>query len=144
MEHQEQFEGHNHAGHEAVDMTTRIKKYFDIQVTNADSTYTQTFELDKTIAYVRGLILTSGNDELMYYRGSQKIEINRLELFPEGYESKLLMTGLNCPTNERYYDTGKLPIGNAQVKVTYKDTSDGRSQFTPYVVRINLDCELVH
>ncbi|MFI5195712.1 MAG: hypothetical protein ACHQD8_01360 [Chitinophagales bacterium] len=132
------------SGKEVVDMTTKIKKHFDILITDENNTYSQTFELDKTIAFVRGILMTSTRDELMYIRGAQKIEINRLEVFPEGYESKLLMTGINCPMNMRYYDTGKLPIGNAQVKLTYKDTHDDRIEFAPYIVRINLDCELLH
>ena len=144
MEHEEIGSIEKNYRHEPVNMAARIKKYLDIQVTDADTVYTQTFELDKSILFIRGLLMTSTRDELMYSRGTQKIEINRLEVFPENYESKLLMTGINCPMNMRYYDTGKLPIGNAQVKVTYKDTSDNRTQFSPYTVRINLDCELPH
>ena len=34
--------------------------------------YTKTFELDKNIATVTGLLFTSDKDDLLYYRGSQK------------------------------------------------------------------------
>lgn len=142
MEKQQINEQHPHNSH-AVNITNLIKKRFDILITVSDAVYSQTFELDKTIKFVKGVMLTADKDDLLYYRGSQKIEVNRFELFPEGYESKLLMSGINCSPNERYYETGELPIGNAQLKVNYKDTSDGRTQFSPYRVSIYLDCELI-
>ncbi len=119
-----------------------LKKRFDMQITAADKTYSQTFELDKTIAFVKGVLLTSSRDDLMYYRGTQKVEVNRQEVFPEGYESKLLQCGVNCPVNQRYYLTGNLPIGNGLVKIEYKDVSDARAPFEPYRVSLYLDCEL--
>ena len=127
-----------------VNIANLIKKRFDIDITAADSPYVSVFELDKSIKYIRGLLLTSDKDDLLYYRGSQKIEINRLEIFPDGYESKLLMTGINCSPNDRYFEIGDVPVGNAQIKVTYQDTSDGRTQFVAYRVSLYLDCELTH
>ncbi|HYD23024.1 MAG TPA: hypothetical protein VEB40_16185, partial [Flavipsychrobacter sp.] len=69
-------------------MGSIIKKRFDIQVTEADKVFSGSFELDKDISFIRGILLTSNKDDLMYYRGSQKIEINKQEIVPEGYESK--------------------------------------------------------
>ncbi len=125
-----------------VNIAGTLKKWYDILVTAPDSVYSQTFELDKTILYVRGVMLSSNRDDLMYYRGSQKIEMNRQEIFPEGYESKLLQSGINCPVNTRYFDTGNMPIGNGLVKIDYRDTSDIRAPFEPYRIRLYLDCEL--
>ena len=112
-----------------------------MQVTAANQIVTQTFDVDKTIAFIKGLAITSDKDDLLFYRGSQKIEINKEEIFPEGYESKLLMTGINVSPNERYTDVGKLPPGNGKITMSYKDTDDGRSQFTPYRVTLYLHCE---
>ena len=123
-------------------MTNNVKKRFDISVTEADKTITKTFELDKTIARIHGVLFTSDKDDLLYYRGSQKLEINKQEVFPEDYESKLLMTGINVAPNRRYYDVGDLPAGNGNVKVDYKDTGDGRTTFEPYRVSVYLLCEL--
>ena len=125
-----------------VNMAAIVKKWVDLVITVADQTYSQTLELDKTIAFVKGILVACNKPELSYYRGSQKIEINRQEVFPEGYASMLLMSGINCPMNSRYYDTGNMPIGNGQVKVTYKDVTNSRAAFEPYVVTIHLDCEL--
>ncbi|MGZ4065027.1 MAG: hypothetical protein ACXVP0_18765, partial [Bacteroidia bacterium] len=87
------------------------------------------------------LLLTSDKDDLLYYRGSQKIEINKEEYFPDGYESKLLMSGINVSPKQRYYDLGGVNPGNGSVKITYLDTEDGRTSFTSYRVSLYLDCE---
>ena len=123
-------------------MGSIIKKRFDLQVTETDKTVSGVFELDKNITFVRGILLTSNKDDLMYYRGSQKIEINKQEVFPEGYESKLLMCGINVSPNVRYYETGHTAVGNGQVKLEYKDTNDSRAPFEPYRISIYLNCEL--
>lgn len=123
-------------------MLKPIKKRFDITVTEAGKTVSQTFELDKTIKSVRGILLTSDKDDLLYYRGSQKIEINKEEYFPENYESKLLMSGISVPPKQRYYDLGGVNPGNGSVKITFQDTEDLRTNFLRYRVSIYLDCEM--
>lgn len=122
-------------------MSEIIKKRFDLFITEPDKTFSKTFELEKTIVIVKGLLFASDKDDMLYYRGSQKVEINKQEIFPENYESKLLMTGINVAPNQRYYDIGNIPVGNGSVKVEYKDTEDGRSAFEPYRVSLYLLCE---
>jgi hypothetical protein len=122
-------------------MPKRIKKRFDIDVTTANTIHSKDFELDKNITAIHGLLIASGRDDLLYYRGSQKIEINREEIFPEGYESKLLMTGINLSPNDRYYTLGGKPPGNGKVTVSYKDTDYAGLAFAAYRVSIYLDCE---
>lgn len=123
-------------------MGKRVKKRFDINVTQANNTVSKDFELDKNITAIHGLLFTSDRDDLMYYRGSQKVEINREEIFPENYESKLLMSGLNVSPNERYYKINGMPPGNGKIKVDFKDTNDDRLPFAEYRVSIYLDCEI--
>lgn len=122
-------------------MPKRIKKRYDIDVTAANELHTKTFELDKTVEKIHGILFASDRDDLMYYRGSGKIEINSEEIFPEGYETKLLMSGLNVSPNDRYYNLGGVPPGNFKVKVEYRDMPDTRLLFTPYRVSIYLDVE---
>ena len=122
-------------------MPKRIKKRYDIDVTSANELHTKTFELDKTVEKIHGVLFASDRDDLMYYRGSGKIEINSEEIFPEGYETKLLMSGLNVSPNDRYYNLGGVPPGNFKVKVEYRDSPDTRLLFTPYRVSIYLDVE---
>lgn len=123
-------------------MPKRVKKRYDIDVNAANAIHSKTFELDKTVQKVHGILFASDRDDLMYYRGSGKVEINSDEIFPEGYETKLLMSGLNVSPNDRFYNLGGVPPGNFKVKVEYKDTADARLQFTAYRVSIYLDVEI--
>jgi len=123
-------------------MSKRVKKRYDIDVTAANALHTKTFELDKTVEKIHGVLFSSDRDDLVYYRGSAKVEINSDEIFPEGYETKLLMSGLNVSPNERYYNLGGVAPGNFKVKVEYKDTADARLQFAAYRVSIYLDVEI--
>jgi len=123
-------------------MSKRVKKRFDLQVGAASSIISQTFELDKTVEKVHGILFASDRDDLMYYRGSAKVEMNSDEIFPEGYETKLLMSGLNVSPNDRFYNLGGVPPGNFKVKVDYKDTADARLAFAAYRVSIYLDVEI--
>jgi hypothetical protein len=123
-------------------MSKRVKKRFDLQVGAASSIISQTFELDKTVEKVHGILFASDRDDLMYYRGSAKVEMNSDEIFPEGYETKLLMSGLNVSPNDRFYNLGGIPPGNFKVKVDYKDTADARLAFAAYRVSIYLDVEI--
>src|SRR5688572_12893780 len=110
-------------------MPKRIKKRFDIEVPDASNVYSKTFDLDKNITSIHGILFTSNRDDLLYYRGSNKIEINRQEIFPEGYETKLLMTGLNVSPNDRFYNLGGILPGNGKLKIDYKDIPDERLVF---------------
>jgi len=123
-------------------MRKRIKKRFDVAVPGSGSVVSQTFDLDKNIVLIHGLLLTSSRDDLMYYRGSQKIEINRDEIFPDGYESKLLMSGVNVSPDDRYYSLGGKEPGNFKVKIDYTDTDTPVIAFTPYRVSLYLNCEI--
>ena len=123
-------------------MKNIVKKRFDISITEPGKIFSKSFELDKTIAFVTGILFTSDKDDLMFYRGSQKVEINKQEIFPENYETKLLMTGINVAPNQRYYDIGDAPVGNGSVKVQYADNADGRTTFESYRISIYLRCEL--
>ena len=116
-----------------------IRKRFDIQVTEANKTYKEDFELEKHTRLVRGILVTSDRDDLLYYRGSQKIELNNEELFPEDYESKLLLSGLNVPPNKRYYFIGDLEPGNGIIEMDYTDTDHAKAPFEPYRVSLYVE-----
>jgi len=113
-----------------------IKERFDIKITDANQVFKGEFEHDKNAHYVTGIILTSDKDDLMFYRGSQKIQINDKELFPEDFESRLLMAGLNVAPDNRAISVGNLETGNGRIEVWFKDTDHGAVKFTPYRVSI--------
>lgn len=118
-----------------------IKKRFDLSVKQANQNVKQEFELDKNITRITGILLTSDREEMLYHRGTQKIEINNEEIVPERYESKLLQSGLNISPNDRYYKINNNATGNRLLKVDYTDSDDGRTSFTPYRVSIYVECE---
>lgn len=123
-------------------MLKPVKKRYDIQITASGQSVSKTFDLDKNIKSVKGVLLSSDKDDLLYYRGSQKIEINKEEYFPENYESKLLMTGINVSPKQRYYDLGGVNPGNGTIRLAYQDTADDRTVFAPYRVSLYVDCEM--
>lgn len=117
-----------------------IKKRFDLQVTAAQSKVSETFELDKNIKNIKGILLTSDKEDILYFRGTQKLLVNSLEIFPENYESRLLMSGINVSPNDRYYKTC-IPTGNGKVQIEYIDKADGRTGFQSHRVSLYLLCE---
>ena len=123
-------------------MLKPVKKRFDIQITTARESVNKPFELDKNIKAVKGVLVTSDKDDLLYYRGTQKIEINNAEFFPDNCESKLLMSGINVAPKQRYYDIGSVSPGNGIIKLSYTDNEDGRTRFEPYRVSLYVDCEM--
>jgi hypothetical protein len=116
-----------------------IRKRFDIKITEPDKNYAPKFELDKTAKYIKGILITSDREDLLFYRGEQKIEINGREHFPENYESKLLMTSLNVPANSKYYDLKNLPSGTGIIKFDYKDVPHSTVTFSPYRVSLYVE-----
>jgi hypothetical protein len=111
-----------------------IKERFDLQVDTANEVKKVQWELDKNAEILFGVAVTSDSESKLYYRGSQKIQINDQELFPEDFESKLLMTGLSVSPNDRMVNVGLVRTGNALVEVWYKDTQHPSAPFAPYRV----------
>jgi hypothetical protein len=118
-----------------------IRKRFDIKIQEQGNTVSEKFELEKTAKRITGLVLTSDREDLMFFRGEQKVEINGKEYFPEDYESKLLMTSLNVPTNNRFYDLKNAETGSGIINLSYKDHNHLQAPFTPYRVSLYVQYE---
>lgn len=112
-----------------------IKERFDFDASENQLIKVQ-FELDKNAKFLIGIAISSNLDNMLYYRGSQKISINERELFPEGYESKLLLSGLNVSPNERMASIGIVPTGNGRLDVWFTDTPHPTQSFSAYRVSI--------
>ena len=119
-----------------------VKKRFSFQVTTPNQAYPMKFDLDRSIKIVRGLLMSADQPNMMFYRGSQRIELNGLELFPDGYESKLLMSGISIPPDQKYVDLGDVLAGNGELKLGYADLDNPMQYFSPYIVSIYLNCIL--
>ena len=120
-----------------------VKKRFSFLVDTANKAYTPKFDLDRNIKLVCGLLMSADNPSLLFYRGSQRIELNGEELFPEDYEARLLMSGISVPPHQKYTDLGDgVVAGNGELKLLFKDADNPQTVFQPYTVSIYLQCEL--
>lgn len=118
-----------------------IRKRFDIKIQDQGKTVSEKFELDKTVKTISGVVITSDREDLLFFRGEQKIEINGKEYFPENYESKLLMTSLSVANNNRYYDLKNAEPGNGIVTLIYTDHNHLQAPFVPYRVSMYVQYE---
>ncbi len=120
-----------------------IEKRYSIEVTAAGEPYSKKFDLDKNIKLVHRLTMSSDNPKLLFYRGSQRLEISGDEIFPEEYESKLLMSGISVPPDQKFRTLGDgVVAGNGEIKVLYKDTENPNAPFSAYKVSFIFQCEL--
>jgi hypothetical protein len=106
----------------AIRQNKIIKERFAIDVTASASTVKGSFEVDKNADKIIGVQISSDRDDIVYYRGMQGIKINDEEFFPENYESKHLMSGMNVPPNEKFYRLGRINPGNRKVEIIYTDS----------------------
>ena len=114
-----------------------IKEWVDVKVTAANSTVKETFEVDKHASKIIGISLSSDYNDKLYFRGSQRITINEKEIYPEDYESKELIQGLNVAVNDRMIKLGEeFEPGNRKIELDYKDTDHPYAFFIPYRVRL--------
>lgn len=111
-----------------------IKERFDLDITDQGEIHKATWELDHHADILYGLTVTSDNEESLFYRGSQKIQVNDSELFPEDFESKLLMAGLNVSPNMRVVRVGRVETGNNKIEIWFKDSDHPQVRFSPYRV----------
>ena len=119
-----------------------IKERFDLPILTSGNSFRGEFELDKNANFLIGIAITSDREELLYYRGSQKIQLNDIELFPEGFESKLLLSGLNVPPDQRMFTLGNIATGNGKIDILYKDTDLTGIVFVPYRITIYTFCSV--
>lgn len=108
---------------------------FDLDIKAAGQPFDDEFEVESNTSRILGVLLTSDREDLLFYRGSQEIKVNNQELCPEGYESKLLMSGLNVAPSERFHQAN-LPVGNRKIDIRYLDTDHPKAFFQPYRVSL--------
>ena len=101
-----------------------IRERFTIDVTESAGTFKGSFEVDKNAHRIIGIAISSDRDDIIYYRGTQSIRINDEEFFPEGYESKYLMSGLSVSPNERCCRIGRIKPGNRKIDIAYTDSGN--------------------
>lgn len=122
-------------------MAKIVYKRFIITVDGANASYNKKFDLDKNTRFVTAMQVTSDKPEQIYNRGSQRIEISGDELYPEDYETKLLMSGISVAPDDRFVELGEVAPGNGEVKILYKDFN-GPVAFSAYTVVFIFKCEI--
>lgn len=124
-------------------MARLVDKVYSFLVDTENTVYNKKFDLDKNVKLVRGILLSADLPPFLFYRGSQRIEISGDEIFPEDYESKILMSGLSVPPDEKFKTLGDgVVAGNGEVKIQFKDTPNANVPFIAYRVMITLQCEM--
>lgn len=120
-----------------------IKQVFVLDV-EEEETVKGSYEVDKNAEKIIGIALSSNRDDITYYRGTQLIKINDEEFFPEGYETKQLMCGINVPPNQRFYKFDE-PIapGNRKVEIAYTDNANDAYGFEPYKIFLYVYSQLI-
>ncbi|HTF02410.1 MAG TPA: hypothetical protein VK826_00230 [Bacteroidia bacterium] len=106
----------------SVKQNKMIKEVFTLDVDTDGGIHKGSFEVDKNADKIIGIAICSSRDDIAYYRGAQAIKINEEEFFPENFETKNLMSGLNVPPNLRFYRLGNIDPGNRKVEIIYTDS----------------------
>lgn len=120
-----------------------VDKTFTFQVENEGQPLNKKFDLDKNVKVVHGIAISSDRPNLLFYRGSQRIELSGDELFPEDYETKMFMSGMAVAPDDKYKSLGDgVVAGNGELKIQYKDTFNPNAPFATYKVIITLLCEM--
>lgn len=118
-----------------------LDKVYSFAVESEGQTINKKFDLDKNVKLVNAILLSSDQPSHLFYRGSQRIEISGDEIFPEDFESKILMSGISVPPDQKYRTLGNgVVAGNGEIKIQYKDGNNANVSFCPYKVIIVLQC----
>lgn len=118
-----------------------FSKDFDVQITTAGQSVKKTFELDKSVKFITHYTILSNREDLVYYRGAFRLEINKDEIVPENYSTKKIMCWASVSANERLKSIGQRSTGNGLINFEYVDTNDGLTTFQPYIVTLSVEGE---
>lgn len=120
-----------------------VDKTFTFLVEDEGQPVNKKFDLDKNVKVVHGIAISSDRPNLLFYRGSQRIELSGDELFPEDYESKMFMSGMAVAPDSKYKSLGSgVVAGNGELKIQFKDAHNPNAAFAPYKVMVTLLCEM--
>lgn len=95
-------------------------------------------EADKAYKRITGIQYSSGDTNSLKDAVFTKFEIDNNEIFPDGFEVKMIQTGQEVPPNDRFYPLNERGEGSTIVGV-FKDV--GNAVAYPYNVYIYLRLE---
>ena len=89
-------------------MRKQYSKSFYLQVTEAGKTVKKTFEVDKSVVVITAVAVNSNREELLYYRGTLRLEINKDEIFSDETSAKKIYSLPTVDSNNRSYRIGTI------------------------------------
>lgn len=98
---------------------------------------TQNVDTDKSYKRVRGIQMTSTDATAIDGGTFKKFEIDNKEVYPEGFETKLITCGVDVAPNDRFDRDIDERAEGTKVNITYKDGSVAGTVY-PYNVSIYL------
>lgn len=123
-------------------MIRRPIKYQLIQLTIAaasNSASTDGVKTDKLYQRVTGITITASDATGLNNSTLTKFEIDRQEIYPQGFEAKLVSTGQEVNPNDKFDQDINERAEDSQVDITYRD--GGAAGAYPYTVNIYLRLE---
>lgn len=124
-------------------MQLRNIKYqlFNLIVTAANQVVsTKNATTDRSYKRVKGIQVTCTDSKALEKAMFDKFEIDSREIYPEGFEAKLISSGIDVPPNERFDNEVDEEAANSSVNITYRDKNVAGTVF-PYTVNIYLRLE---
>jgi hypothetical protein len=122
-----------------------MRKFFSndikLDITSAGQTFKQSAELDKSVVVINRYTILSNREDLAYYRGTFKLEINKNEIAPEGYSAKKVMCWPSVNPDSRQKTIGNVEPGNGLINFEFTDTNDGLTTFSAYTVTLSVEGE---
>ena len=115
-------------------------KVYSFDVTAAGQSLSPEFDIEKNAKEVAGIALSADLRDMLFYAGTQRIDIGGVEVFPEGYESNLLMAGVTTAPKDKFHPfSPALSVGNGKIKVYFVDKSNAAIiTFRPYRVTVTV------
>lgn len=109
-----------------------------LSIITGAASYPINAESDKTYKRITGIHFSTSDTNALKDAVFTKFEIDNNEIFPDGYEVKMIQTGQEVPPDERFFPLDERGEGSTIVG-TFKD-ADNASAY-PYNVYIYLRLE---
>ena len=117
----------------------RPRKYQIIRLTiNAAGDFPINAEADKAYKKITGIQLTTSNVDALKDSTFKKFEIDNNDIFPDGFEAKMLVSGQDLKPGDRWEELNERADG-CTIAGTYTDA--GNAGAYPYNARIYLKLE---
>jgi len=118
-------------------------KYQKIDLTVAaanDVVSTKGVTTDRSYKKVKGIQITCTDENATKQGIFDKFEINLREIYCDGFEIKLISSGMDVPPNDRFDHDVDEEAANSTVDITYKDMNVAGTAF-PYTISVYLRLE---